>query len=185
MNFFALVLSLTISVTTFADVISGITVPTEPNSKINKTTIAGIDSDKNGIRDDIDRMIATYYGKDKKFFQAISYYAIHFQNYLLNPSEKSFLVIDCRKYILDAVLNMHVDTLQKRTLDTPERNKAFLNNNQKLLLAKVTPIRESDDDICERPSFAMPILFNYKVPVGYTAKIKGIDIPEAPEQKTK
>lgn len=43
------------------NVINGITVPPDPGPA-GDATVAGIDTDNNGIRDDIDRFIATKYG---------------------------------------------------------------------------------------------------------------------------
>jgi hypothetical protein len=43
------------------NVINGITVPPDPGPS-GSTTVTGTDSDNNGVRDDIDRFIATKYG---------------------------------------------------------------------------------------------------------------------------
>lgn len=45
--------------TTSAEKINGITVPPEPDAKTNNSTIAGIDINNNGVRDDIERTIAS------------------------------------------------------------------------------------------------------------------------------
>src|SRR5438477_8614885 len=44
-----------------SNVINGIPVPPDPGAS-GTVTVAGIDTDNNGIRDDIDRFIATKYG---------------------------------------------------------------------------------------------------------------------------
>lgn len=46
-----------------SEVINGITVPPEPDSDLNNSTLAGIDVNKNGVRDDVERVIA---GASKK-----------------------------------------------------------------------------------------------------------------------
>lgn len=45
------------------EVINGITVPPEPAPTLNNSTLAGIDVNKNGVRDDVERVIA---GASKK-----------------------------------------------------------------------------------------------------------------------
>lgn len=41
-----------------SEVINGITVPPEPAPSINNATLAGVDSNRNGVRDDVERKIA-------------------------------------------------------------------------------------------------------------------------------
>lgn len=43
-------------------VINGITVPPEPNPSVNNATLLGVDSNSNGVRDDVERQVATKYG---------------------------------------------------------------------------------------------------------------------------
>lgn len=45
------------------EVINGHTLPPEPDPKINNSTLLGIDSNNNGVRDDVERWIYTYYSK--------------------------------------------------------------------------------------------------------------------------
>ena len=40
------------------EVINGITVPPEPAPSINNATLAGVDANNNGVRDDVERMLA-------------------------------------------------------------------------------------------------------------------------------
>ncbi len=47
------------------EVINGITVPPAPDPKINNATLKGVDVNANGIRDDVERALATTYGRDK------------------------------------------------------------------------------------------------------------------------
>lgn len=51
------------------ELINGIRVPRDPGDA-NHTTLRGIDSDRNGIRDDIDRFIAKEFADNKKHFEA-------------------------------------------------------------------------------------------------------------------
>ena len=44
------------------EVINGIVVPPEPDPTLNNATLAGVDSNNNGVRDDVERAIATKFG---------------------------------------------------------------------------------------------------------------------------
>ncbi len=45
------------------DIINGYTLPPEPDPKINNSTLLGIDSNHNGVRDDVERWIYRTYSK--------------------------------------------------------------------------------------------------------------------------
>jgi len=51
--------------------INGIEVPPEPDAVKNNATLAGVDVNKNGVRDDIDRKIATSYPNEKENIENI------------------------------------------------------------------------------------------------------------------
>ena len=59
-----------ISTTEDYEVINGITVPPEPSPEVNNATLAGVDINGNGVRDDIERFIALTI-KDRKDFEII------------------------------------------------------------------------------------------------------------------
>ena len=46
------------------EVINGITVPPEPAPSINNATLAGVDVNNNGVRDDIERLVAQKWPKN-------------------------------------------------------------------------------------------------------------------------
>ena len=50
--------------TIYSEIINGHTLPPEPDPKINNATLLGIDSNNNGVRDDVERWIYKTY-KDK------------------------------------------------------------------------------------------------------------------------
>ena len=50
--------SKTVSLGNQSEIINGIPVPPEPNKKVNNSTIAGIDVNNNGVRDDVERLVA-------------------------------------------------------------------------------------------------------------------------------
>ena len=45
-----------------ATTINGITVPPAPDPVANNATLAGVDSNNNGVRDDVDRLVASKFG---------------------------------------------------------------------------------------------------------------------------
>lgn len=54
------------------EIINGITVPPEPAPAINNATLAGVDVNANGVRDDVERRLAKYVSMSS-WNQAISY----------------------------------------------------------------------------------------------------------------
>lgn len=72
-------------------VINGIKVPPVPDAKINNATIAGVDSDGNGVRDDIDRLIAEKFGNDPIRHHAVTQYEQSLQLVLLNPKNRNMI----------------------------------------------------------------------------------------------
>lgn len=54
------------------EVINGITVPPEPAPSINNATLAGVDVNANGVRDDVERKIATKSAKLEDFNKGVA-----------------------------------------------------------------------------------------------------------------
>jgi hypothetical protein len=61
MKKFGLVLLLFLTSNTYSETINGHTIPPEPDPKVNKSTLLGIDSNNNGVRDDVERWIYKTY----------------------------------------------------------------------------------------------------------------------------
>lgn len=55
------------SLRTTQKIINGHTLPPEPNSKINNSTLLGIDSNDNGVRDDVERLIIIDEAKNTEY----------------------------------------------------------------------------------------------------------------------
>jgi hypothetical protein len=70
-------------------VINGIKVPPMPDSKINNSTIAGVDSDNNGIRDDLDRYIAENFANDHELMLGAQKITRAKEFALTHPSKKN------------------------------------------------------------------------------------------------
>ena len=64
MKKFGLVLLLLLTTNIYSETTNGHTLPPEPDPKINNSTLLGIDSNNNGVRDDVERWIYKTY-KDK------------------------------------------------------------------------------------------------------------------------
>ena len=56
-----LVLSLFLASNSYSETINGHILPPEPDPKINNSTLLGIDSNKNGVRDDVELWIYKNY----------------------------------------------------------------------------------------------------------------------------
>jgi hypothetical protein len=61
----------------------GINVPPEPDAILNSITLTGIDSDKNGVRDDVDRQIAAMYGNNAEHYDGALRVAKSDQGFLI------------------------------------------------------------------------------------------------------
>ena len=58
---------LSVSKGTDEDVINGYQLPPEPDTVINNSTLLGIDSNNNGVRDDVERLIISEEAKHPHF----------------------------------------------------------------------------------------------------------------------
>ena len=67
------------------EVINGITVPPEPAPAINNATLAGVDVNNNGVRDDVERQIAKSSKSQKTFVDTMAV-AIEYSVLLKNKS---------------------------------------------------------------------------------------------------
>jgi len=119
--------------TTSATGISGL--PPDPG-EAGKATLAGIDSDHDGVRDDVQRYIAMTYPNSAKNRAALTQVAKVMQTALLdaNDKEKSILhaeesdkAQDCLDYVFGSVnaYGKALDDLQPVILNTDVRNKAY------------------------------------------------------------
>ena len=83
------------------EVINGFKLPPEPDEDKNNETLLGIDFNRNGIRDDVERWIITHYAKDPKYPKTKTAIALQYawasQKILENPTMES------KKYLDDAI----------------------------------------------------------------------------------
>lgn len=70
--------------------INGHAVPPMPDPKQNNATVAGVDSDNNGIRDDLDRYIAEHFGNDPIYEDVVIYEKAQTKA-VLNPTKENVI----------------------------------------------------------------------------------------------
>jgi len=92
--------SLKLNITVYKE-INGYKLPPEPDPKVNNATLLGVDSNGNGVRDDVERWIITHYAKDPMYPKTKTAIALQYawasQKILENPTMES------KKYLDDAL----------------------------------------------------------------------------------
>jgi hypothetical protein len=83
----------------------GISVPPRPYTIINNWTLAGVDSNQNGVRDDVERYIAEAVKGDKNNYALAIDYERNREDLMINPSPEK-------------IFRQHCETLQ---VDQPSR----------------------------------------------------------------
>ncbi len=83
--------------------INGIIVPPEPDEIQNNSSVTGIDANANGIRDDVERVIAREFGSNEnKYKEAFSFAKIE-QTMIVSPSEENIKAysksVDCTSLV--------------------------------------------------------------------------------------
>ena len=124
--------------------INGHKLPPQPDETINNATLLGIDSNNNGVRDDVERWIFAEY--DEPIVQAVAMQnARAFQIILEDPSNaretKKFTEaqLDCQSYymyqderkLIPRGTNLHKES-RPLMLNTRERSRAYYEFNQAL-----------------------------------------------------
>ncbi|MDX1776330.1 MAG: hypothetical protein R3297_07085, partial [Desulfobulbales bacterium] len=118
----------------------GDNLPPDPG-EAGKATLAGIDSDGDGIRDDIQRYIALNYPDSAKTRAALQQYTLALDKALMHsPDETSALnnteimhrASECLWYIHSVQAIKMSDLLIAEYLNTVDRSRAYLDYNDKL-----------------------------------------------------
>jgi len=108
------------------ETIHGIPVPPEPDKTTNVATLAGIDSNNNGVRDDVERLVAEDFGGDKMAYQQAFAHARAVGQAIAAPTEENIQrYVDGIRCIRD---NDQLDRLKQITLamlNTAARRTAF------------------------------------------------------------
>lgn len=127
----------TTNISTSGLVSNGISVPPEPNPVVNNATLLGVDSNNNGVRDDVERQIAATHGGDANHYDAALRAAKSDQEYLIANGDPvkstaatshAVVVGACmnRKFNHDAIAASKAsrDTFAL-SINTPERMAAY------------------------------------------------------------
>lgn len=118
---------LTVTLTLVApELVNGVAVPPEPPADLNNATLAGFDANGNGVRDDVERALASQFGADpKKFAEAFKYVAAE-QAALINPTEANIAasnkLLACRTF-KSSELDFNVGTYL--LVNTSDRSRAY------------------------------------------------------------
>ncbi|NPC56659.1 hypothetical protein [Caenimonas soli] len=111
---------------TSALVINGIAVPPEPDKALNQATVAGVDSNGNGVRDDVERLIATQFGTSAPIYAQAMTHAKTLGEALASPSqEASQRHIDVLRCITESKRLSDLKSVTLATLDTATRRTAY------------------------------------------------------------
>ena len=106
--------------------INGISVPPVPDSTTNSATVAGVDSNGNGIRDDVDRVLATEFGQSAAAYQEAVSYARTQQAALTlqTPTaiENHIALLRC---VSDPSKLADLKKITLATIDGPRRGRAY------------------------------------------------------------
>ena len=115
-------------------------LPPDPG-EAGMVTLEGIDSDQDGIRDDIQRYIALTYPDSQKTRAALKQFTLAFQEAILeSPDEASAMnnvedmhrAQECLWYIHSRSSIKMKNSLKAEYLNTMERSRAYLEYNKKL-----------------------------------------------------
>jgi Repeat of unknown function (DUF5648) len=110
-----------------AEIINGIVVPPAPDPIANNATLAGVDSNSNGVRDDVDRKIAELLGSNVINYQEAVLVARTEVTAMLNPVAINITAhldaVACRTG--DRTARKASSEITKLTLNTKERSQAY------------------------------------------------------------
>lgn len=150
------------------EVVNGYKLPLEPDATINNATLLGVDSNSNGIRDDVERFIVIKYKDHHKIVTEIGFQGARvYQMIVENPlnTEENYKdlhdAMDCNHYYKftakyanngDSVLIDHyIDSGYKNLqLNTKARVKAYLEYDKQLSggVYSATPLGEDEKRNC-------------------------------------
>jgi len=125
------------------EIINGYLLPPEPDETLNNSTLLGIDSNNNGVRDDVERKIIKTYKEPIKIEPMMASVKIG-QEILANPvglakehSAKMDRIDNCTAYLRTAAPNLidelaYIKFYENNMYNTKERIKAYMEYNQAL-----------------------------------------------------
>ncbi|HQR72071.1 MAG TPA: choice-of-anchor D domain-containing protein [Burkholderiaceae bacterium] len=105
--------------------INGIPVPPLPDPVANQATIAGVDANQNGIRDDIDIYLATSFGTDVAQYETAVQHARSLQVALVSPSVENSAQHLASFLCVQPALLPRLSGTTLATLDSPLRRGTY------------------------------------------------------------
>lgn len=127
------------------EIINGMTVPPEPDAKSNNATLAGVDVNANGVRDDVERSVASSVATTAEFDNAI-FIAKTYQRVLVSglssqADADSFMIsVGCAG--IKTSENLKRSAIQAMILNTRDRTKAFRANTRSFAGRIMTPAED-------------------------------------------
>ncbi|MFO0795569.1 MAG: putative metal-binding motif-containing protein [Candidatus Brocadiaceae bacterium] len=119
---------------------TGVKLPPDPGEAGEKTLL-GIDTDGDGVRDDIQRYIYFTYPDDKKLRLGLTYYAIEFQGILKDANDREVCYnhaikmdrhVECLFYLKGEEAVDICNALRAKILNTRERSIAYIKYSDNL-----------------------------------------------------
>ncbi|GJQ45251.1 MAG: hypothetical protein JETCAE04_10050 [Candidatus Jettenia caeni] len=119
---------------------TGVNLPPDPGGE-GKKTLLGIDTDGDGVRDDIQRYIYFTYPDDKKLRLALSYYAKEFQGVLKDANDREAAYDHATKIVRNDECLWYLkgeesidicSALRAKILNTRERSIAYIKYSDSL-----------------------------------------------------
>lgn len=108
------------------EIVNGITIPPAPDVTTNKASIAGVDSNGDGLRDDVERVIAQEFGVNIELYAKAKIFATTLQAAIINPTPAATSAhLDSMRCIQDIQELTDLDKATIATLDTPARRNAY------------------------------------------------------------
>ncbi len=126
--FFLPVLLLIIAVVLFSatdvEEINGIKVPGEPDPVLNAASVAGVDTNNNSVRDDVERLVARQFGRDPELYKLARLFAAKEQGVIVEAGpiaiKEYLMVIRCTDLTSQAS-----DIVTHATLNNDERRSLY------------------------------------------------------------
>lgn len=108
------------------ETINGIVVPPLPDAATNSASIAGVDANSNGIRDDVERRLASEFGADPAALPVARQHAVRIQAAITNPTQANRQsYIDFSRCVSDTAMLRRLSAQTTATIDTDERRRAY------------------------------------------------------------
>lgn len=104
--------------------INGIAVPPEPDPVVNNATLAGVDVNGNGVRDDVERFIAKEFGSVYSKITELTSFARKQQEMLTSGTQDAIFATD-QMYVCGGLRSEDTDKITSVLLNTAERNKVY------------------------------------------------------------